>query len=262
MRHFFLLMNCLIFFAIAFVQEGWANTKPFGIWVEEFKQEAMQEGISKQTLDNAFADVEPIDRIIELDRKQPESTLTLEQYLQKIISDDRISEGRRLYAENKLVLEKISAQFGVPAPYIVALWGIETSYGENTGNYGVIESLATLAYDGRRSEFFRAELIKALKIAESDHITADNMSGSWAGAMGQCQFMPSSFLNFAVDYDGDGKRDIWNTNEDVFASIANYLQSSGWNDDPQNNFNVLLKWNRSRYFATAVVQLAEAIGTP
>jgi membrane-bound lytic murein transglycosylase B len=231
----------------------------FQKWLTEFKQDALTKGISQQTLNEAFASTEPIDRVIELDRKQPESTLTLEEYLQKVVSAGRIRRGKELYNEHRAVLDKISAEYGVPGNYIVALWGIETSYGDNTGGFSVVDSLATLAYDGRRSEYFRSELINALKIIDADHIEAYDMDGSWAGAMGQCQFMPSSFLSYAVDYNHDGKRDIWNTQEDVFASIANYLHSSGWNNDEENNFNVLLKWNRSRYFATAVQKIAQGI---
>ena len=186
--------------------------------------------------------------------------MTQEQYLARVISDQRIMRGRELFAEHRPLLDEVSGKYGVPPQYIVALWGIETSYGDNTGGFSVVESLATLAYDGRRSEYFRGELINALKILDGGHIAAYDMSGSWAGAMGQCQFMPGSFLSYAEDYDGDGRRDIWDTQADIFASIANYLRQNGWNADRDNNFNVLLKWNRSRYFATAVMQLADSIG--
>ena len=129
------------------------------------------------------------------------------------------------------MLNRIGAQYGVQPRFIVALWGIETDFGRNTGGFGVITALATLAHDGRRSEYFRGELLNALKIIDAGHIAAGDMKGSWAGAMGQSQFMPSSFLSYAVDQNGDGRRDIWTTQEDVFASIANYLASVGWKDD-------------------------------
>ena len=231
----------------------------FRSWLKELRTEAKTRGISEKTLDDALGDITHLDRVIELDRKQPESRLTLEEYLAKVVSDQRINRGRELLAENRALLDEISAKYGVPPEIIVALWGIETSYGNNTGSFSVPEALATLAFDGRRSAYFRGELLSALKIIEEGHIDATSMEGSWAGAMGQCQFMPSSFMNFAVDYDGDGKRDIWNTQADIFASIANYLSRSGWNNDSENNFNVLLKWNRSRYFATAVMQIADGI---
>ena len=132
------------------------------------------------------------------------------------------------------MLERIAAKYGVQARFIVALWGTETNYGGYTGNFSVPRSLATLAYDGRRAEFFRKELLNALKIIDAGHITLADMDGSWAGAMGQCQFMPTSFLKYAVDYDGDGKKDIWGTRADIFASIANYLSSVGW--DPETTW--------------------------
>lgn len=231
----------------------------FQAWVSDVKKEAVAQGISPKTVHDAFAAVSHNERVIQLDRKQPESKLTLEEYLAKTVTEQRINQGRELLAENKVILDGIAHKYNVPPQYIIALWGIETSYGNNTGGFSTIEALATLAYDGRRSDYFRGELMSALKIIDQGHIAVYDMEGSWAGAMGQCQFMPSSFLAYAVDHDGDGKRDIWNTEADVFASIANYLHSSGWNNDDANNFNVLLKWNRSRYFATAVMNIAKGI---
>ncbi len=231
----------------------------FNQWLKGVKKEARSKGISQATIDEALSGIAHDSRVIRLDRRQPETKLTLEEYLAKVISDQRVARGREMLAQHRELLEPISKQYGVAPEFIVALWGIETSYGSNTGSFSVVESLATLAYDGRRSAYFRGELMNALRIIDEDHISAYDMEGSWAGAMGQCQFMPSSFLNFAVDYNGDGKRDIWNTEADVFASIANYLSKHGWNDDRDNQFNVILKWNRSRYFATAVMQIAERV---
>lgn len=233
-------------------------TDSFDAWLEAFKNEAREEGISDETLNAAFAETRPIPRIIELDRKQPESTLTLEEYLKKVISETRITTGQEMLAEHHNLLKAISDEYGVEPEFIVALWGIETNYGGNTGSYSTIDALATLAYDGRRSSFFRSELLKALKISDADHISPRDMQGSWAGAMGQCQFMPSSFLAYAVDRDGDGKHDIWNTLPDVFASIANYLHKSGWKQG-EDNTDVILKWNRSSYFAAAVNKLAKQL---
>lgn len=203
----------------------------FQSWVNDFKQDARQQGISQNLLDQAFTGVAPIPRIIELDRKQPEGRLTFAQYKKNVITKDRINKGRALYQQHRTLLNKIAAEYDVPAAYIVALWGIETSFGANTGGFYVVPALATLAYDGRRSEFFRKELIGALKIVDAGHISLANMKGSWAGAMGQNQFMPSSFERFAVDANGDGHKDIWNTLPDVFASTANYLHKSGWKGD-------------------------------
>lgn len=203
----------------------------FNAWLQGVKTEALNKGISQQTVNTALADVTPIQRVIELDRKQPEGTMTFAKYKKNVITKDRIDKGRRLYQQHHSELQRAAKHYGVPAQYIVALWGIETSYGQNTGGFGVIPALATLAYDGRRSEYFRKELINALEILDQGHISLTNMRGSWAGAMGQNQFMPTSFKRFAVDGNNDGKRDIWTSLPDVFASTANYLSTSGWKED-------------------------------
>lgn len=320
------MRNTLKWLTAAMVMMGGAaqaNEQPFAAWVQQFKQEAALEGISPELLEQAFNGVEPNERVIELDRKQPEGTMTFEKYLKNVVNDRRAQEGRELYRQHKALLEEIGAHYGVQPRFIVALWGIETNYGGNTGGFYMVESLATLAYDGRRSEFFRKELLNALKIADAGHVSLTDFNGSWAGAMGQTQFMPSSFLSYAVDYDGDGRKDIWNTLPDIFASIANYLKNTGWNAEetwgrevrvhrgfdpmvasldvkkslpewqalgvrrlsggplPQRadvtgsvifpgegesraylvygNFDRILKWNRSKYFATAVGTLSDKI---
>jgi len=221
--------------ALAFLLAGTAsaaaNSVDFPTWLAGLKQEARQAGIREPLLERAFVGVQPIARIIELDRKQPEKTMTFAQYMERVVTQTRITEARRKLDENRNLLEPISRQFGVQPRFIIALWGIETNFGQNMGSFPVVASLATLAYDGRRSTFFRKELINALKILDQGHIAPEAMLGSWAGAMGQSQFMPSSFLAYAYDWNGDGRRDIWGTREDVFASIANYLAKSGWKGD-------------------------------
>ena len=204
------------------------GAESFAEWREGVRAEALNLGISAEIFDAAFAGVEPIPRVIELDRSQPEVTLTFDQYLERVVPDSRVAQGRELLAKHRELLEPIGRKFGVPPRFIVALWGIETSFGRYLGGFPVIASLATLAHDGRRSAYFRQELLHALRILEDGHITPGAMMGSWAGAMGQSQFMPSSFVRYAVDYDGDGKRDIWGTHADVFASAANYLAQAGW----------------------------------
>ncbi|MEP4380633.1 MAG: lytic murein transglycosylase [Alphaproteobacteria bacterium] len=199
-------------------------------WLNELRADALANGISQATLDRSLVDVAPIPRIIELDRHQPESTVTFEKYQARIVNSTRIRIGRERLAKHRALLDEVGRQFGVQPRFIVALWGIETNFGQFTGGFPVIHALATLAYDGRRSQYFRGELLKALQIVEEGHIDPAEMKGSWAGAMGQSQFMPSSFLNFAHDHDGDGAKDIWNTQADVFASAANYLKGVGWND--------------------------------
>ncbi len=207
------------------------ETGDFDSWLVELHTEAQGLGISEATLDSALTGLAPLPRVIELDRKQPEFTLTFAQYLARVITPARVEEGRAKFRANASLLKEVGERYGVQPRFIVSLWGIETGYGRHTGGFGVIAALATLAHDGRRSGYFRLELLNALRIIEDGHITAAAMKGSWAGAMGQSQFMPSSFRRFAVDYDGDGRRDIWATRADVFASAANYLSGSGWKDD-------------------------------
>lgn len=299
-----------------------ARAAEFATWLAEFRAEAAAAGISAATLDSALNGIEPIPRVVELDRKQPEFTLTFADYLKRVVTAERIEKARKKFVENRELLQSVGKTFGVQPRFIVALWGIETDFGRLTGGFSVVQALATLAHDGRRSTYFRRELLNALKIIDAGHVAADAMKGSWAGAMGQCQFMPSSFLNFAVDQNGDGRKDIWTTPADVFASAANYLAKSGWRDDltwgrpvrlPKGfdtaladlkirkplgewqalgvrridgddlpgrdlpasivlpdgaggpafavyaNYEAILKWNRSTYFASAVGSLADAM---
>lgn len=206
-------------------------TMEFKKWVEGVRADATKRGVDRAIFDEAFKGVKPIPRIIELDRSQPEFTLTFAEYRARVAPLARIKKGRRRLAENAAELEAAAKKFGVQARFVVALWGIETDFGRVTGGFPVIAALATLAYDGRRSAYFRKELLNALEILDQKHIAPKDMVGSWAGAMGQSQFMPSSFKAYAVDADGDGRRDIWGTKADVFASAANYLSSVGWRDD-------------------------------
>jgi membrane-bound lytic murein transglycosylase B len=205
-----------------------ANTVDFPTWLAGLRQDALAQGVRAATLDRALAGVQPIPRVIELDQRQPEKTLGFDEYLQRVVTPARIATARQRLAENRPVLDEIGKRYGVQPRFIVALWGIESDFGRLTGGFPVIGALATLAYDGRRSAFFRGELIAALKILDHGDVAPEAMLGSWAGAMGQSQFMPSSFLSYAVDWHGDGKRDIWSNREDVFASIANYLARVGW----------------------------------
>jgi membrane-bound lytic murein transglycosylase B len=226
-----LALAAFLLISPVFAHEPTTGDADFDAWVAALRAEAAAQGISHDILDAALEGVTPIARIVELDRKQPEFTQTFAQYMEKRITAKLAEEGRRHFALNRALLKKVGKKFGVQPRFIVALWGVETRYGTYTGGFPVIAALATLAYDGRRSDYFRGELLKGLTILEEGHIAPADMMGSWAGAMGQSQFMPSSFLNFAVDFDGDGRRDIWTTQADVFASAANYLARSGWRDD-------------------------------
>lgn len=207
------------------------DTAAFAEWLQGVRAEGLTRGISAGTLDSALTDLLPHRRVIELDRHQPEFTQTFAQYIAKRVTPRRIETGRERLEAHGALLTRIGRRYGVQPRFIVALWGLETNFGRTTGGFSVIRSLATLAFDGRRSAYFREELFNALRIVDAGHISASAMVGSWAGAMGQNQFMPSSFLAYAVDHDGDGRRDIWGTLGDVFASAANYLKRAGWRND-------------------------------
>jgi membrane-bound lytic murein transglycosylase B len=208
-----------------------ADEEGFDQWLNAFRKEAKSIGISNKVLDAALGDAAPIKRVIELDRRQPEFTMTFDEYLGKIASSTRARIAAKKLIEHDEILTKISQKYGVQKRYIVTFWGVETNFGQYLGSFNVPHSLATLAHDGRRSAYFRGELLNALRILEEGHIAPGKMKGSWAGAMGQSQFMPSSFLSYAVDWNGDGKRDIWGTKADVFASTAYYLSKAGWRND-------------------------------
>jgi membrane-bound lytic murein transglycosylase B len=205
-----------------------AEKQGFEVWLAGFRTEALDKGISQATLDETLSDLKLLPRVIELDRNQPEFKLTLEEYLDRVVTESRVVIGRKKLAENRSVLAVVSRLYGVQPRFLMALWGIETRFGRVFGNFPVIAAVATLAYDGRRSAFFRSELLDALRILDENHISLGQMRGSWAGAMGQLQFMPSTFRRFATDYEGDGRIDIWNNLDDVFASAGNYLFQSGW----------------------------------
>ena len=223
------LLLPLLLVAIIDTNPRSVKAEEFESWLNSFYDEALLKGISPETLNNALHDLEPIPRVIELDRSQPEGTLTFEQYMERVVPSSRVLTARKLLIKNTELLKLVQSVYNVQPRFIVALWGIETNFGKHTGGFPVIASLATLAHDGRRSTYFRKELLNALRIIDEGHIASSNMMGSWAGAMGQSQFMPSSFINFAVDFDGDGRKDIWQTKIEVFASASNYLSRSGWN---------------------------------
>jgi membrane-bound lytic murein transglycosylase B len=194
----------------------------------EIRSAAQAAGVSDQTVDASLRGFQPIERVIELDRKQPEHTITFDTYIGRVVSDSRIQRGQELLAENRPLLSRIEQDYGVSPSILVALWGAESSFGSSMGDYRIIPALATLSYEGRRHDFFKGELIKAMQIVDAGDVTLDDMTGSWAGAMGQVQFMPSTFLSYAVDYTGSGRRDIWHSDADALASGANFLEHLGW----------------------------------
>ena len=317
MSYYFKIIIFLNLFLFSFKAFSQNDFKEF---LSDISKEAEKKGIATKLIKDFKNKTVFIPRVIELDRSQPEFKLTLDQYLNKVVTPTRIKKARIKYNENKEILNKIGNFYGVQPRFIVALWGIETDFGRLTGGFSVISALSTLAFEGRRHEYFKKELLNALTIINDGHITMNKMTGSWAGAMGQCQFMPSSFLNYASDWNKDGNKDIWNSKSDVFASAANYLKRVGWSNKitwgrkvylgnynnnvkknkyillknwssfgvlnenkerlpqvnikarlviPDNygkygylvykNFDALLNWNRSNYFAIAVGKLSDTI---
>ncbi|MEG6657435.1 lytic murein transglycosylase, partial [Pseudomonas aeruginosa] len=200
----------------------------FEQWRDAFRQQALAGGIDAQTFDRAFAGVEPDPAVVEADRSQPEFTRPVWKYLEGALDPLRVRQGQARLAQHARILGEVDARYAVDADAVVAIWGMESNYGSHMGNKNVIRSLATLAYEGRRPEFAHAQLLAALKILQHGDVPASFMIGSWAGAMGQTQFIPTTYNQYAVDFDGDGKRDIWGSPGDALASTANYLKASGW----------------------------------
>ncbi len=203
----------------------------FGDCLQNLRSQAASHGYPATTLDRAFAGIEFRPRIVELDRQQPEFMQTFWQYFQGRVTQQRVDRGRQMLSQHRELLNRIHADYGVRPEYIVALWGMETNYGSFFGRTPVLDALATLACDGRRADFFTEQFMHALQIVDEGSIEPAAMRGSWAGAMGHTQFMPSTFTAYAVDYDGNGRRDLWNSLPDAFASSANYLSRIGWNDN-------------------------------
>jgi membrane-bound lytic murein transglycosylase B len=207
-----------------------SDTRPaFADWLADVRKEALARGIQPEIVEAALSNIdEPLPVVLERDRAQAEIVLPLEAYLRRRLTARFVNAGREAYARHKTLVESIGTAYGVSPSIIAAIWGVESNYGRFSGVRPTIAALATLAWDPRRSTFFRGELFDALEILNNGDIELDAMKGSWAGAMGQVQFMPSSYLQYAEDYDGDGRRDIWSTPADVVASIANYLSARGW----------------------------------
>jgi membrane-bound lytic murein transglycosylase B len=273
--------------ATALAQSG---DPKFDAFLRTIRAEALKAGVDAGTLDMALAKVHEVPRVMELARNQPEFKMTFDRYLEIVVSDERVKNGRARLAENRALVSRFAGPAGIPDSTVVALWGIESNYGKNLGDFEVIEALATLVYNNFRAQFFRQQLIAALKILAHGHVSFENMKGSWAGAMGQCQFIPTSFLAYAADGDGDGRMDIWTNKADVFASVCNYLRRVGWKpglswgqEVPAGsgagqgerivrpagaggptflttaNFQAILRWNQSDFFALAVGLLSDKI---
>ena len=322
MKHYLKNMNLLLLYmSILLLGSNYACADTeFDSFIDKIVIEAVSKGVSKRVVKEFKQHVKFIPRVIQLDKSQPEFKLTLNQYLKKVVTPLRIKIANKKYQKNKIKILEISKFYGVQPRFLIALWGIETDFGRLTGGFSVVSSLATLSFEGRRRDYFKKELFNALKIIDDGHISLNKMTGSWAGAMGQCQFMPSSFLNYASDWDKNGTKDIWHSKQDVFFFFFNYLKKVGWSDEmtwgrkvditnysekvnknevltlkewsnkgilkenreklslillkarliiPKNygnygflvynNFNSLLNWNRSNYFAIAVGKLSDSI---
>ena len=236
----------------------------FPAWLENYKQQALTEGISQEAIDAALDGVTYDRETISHDRGQKVFKQSFEQFSARMANSFRISKGRSLIKRYAGVFERIEQEYGVPAPVIVAIWGLETDFGAFIGSFDTIRSLATLAYDCRRSEKFRAELTDALRIIQRGDMTRSSMRGAWAGEIGQTQFMPSSYIKYAVDFDGNGRRDLVHNVPDVLASTAKYLKSYGWQpgqpwDPGDANYPVLQQWNASAVYSHTIALLADKI---
>ncbi|MDA0337533.1 MAG: lytic murein transglycosylase [bacterium] len=212
----------------------------FTTWIDGLRADAQRLGVSHATLDAALADAAPIDRVLQLQEKQPESTMSWAEYGRRVVSDDRIVRGKRMLEQHGDLLAKVAEKYGVQPRFLVALWGVESDFGHHTGDMPAVSALATLAWRGRRGDYFRGELIELLRAVEAGYADPAHLQSSWAGALGQCQFMPSNFRRFGVDFDGDGRRDIWTSTGDVLASMARFLAHLGWQDDETWGRPVLL----------------------
>ena len=241
-----------------------AASANFAAWLEGVRKEALGRGISPGTLDRVLTGLQPIPRVIELDQRQPEFVEAFLDYLDRRVTPARIEEGRRQLQLQHALLTEIKSRYGIPPHILVALWGLETNYGGYLGEYPVPAALATLAFGSRRSQFFREQLFDALAILEAGHVTPEAMRGSWAGAMGHLQFMPSTFIGYAVDADGDGRKDLWRSLPDAFASAANYLRRLGWRGDELWGREVRLPehfdWELARLDLTKPVSAWSAMG--
>lgn len=314
-----MLRWCLALFLMGFLSATQAQ-QTWSEFVKGVRQEALAQGVRPEVFDEAFADIKaPNPRVLHFDRTQPESRITYIHYRDTRADAFRIKLGRMELKKHQALLKEIGQKYGVDYCFILSLWGLETSYGRFMGNFPVIKSLATLAYNNRRGDYFRMQLLLALQILNGGHVSLKDFKGEWAGASGQCQFLPTSWRDYAVDYEGTGKKDIWKSKPDVFASIANYLMKNGWKSGQPwaievvaphdlssdlmsrkvvktvreweelgirpaegsfpnsnlmasivkpdggptfmvfNNFNVIMRWNRSIYYAGTVGYMADQI---
>jgi len=233
----------------------------FGAWLDDFRREAAAEGISERVLDSALSGVVYDNRIVSRDRGQKVFKLSFEKFSARLVTPARLARGRDLLRRHAGLLQQIESRYGVPGAVLVAIWGLETGYGADNGNFRTMQALATLAYDCRRSAQFADELKDALRIVQHGDMSPSQMRGDWAGEIGQTQFMPSSYLKYAVDFDGNGRRDLIGSTADALASTANFLKGNGWRagagwEEGEPNFPVFLEWNKSQVYAKTIAYFA------
>jgi lytic murein transglycosylase len=240
------------------------DSRGFPAWLDSFKGEAAAKGISQGTINSALTGMTYDPDIVSRDRRQGVFRQSFEEFSSRMVSADRLRKGANMLKRYGSILDRIEQKYGVPGSVIIAIWGLETDFGTNLGKFPTFRSLATLAYDCRRSALFQAELLDALRIVERGDLAPADMRGAWAGEIGQTQFMPSSYVKFAVDYNGNGKHDLIKSVPDALASTANYLKSYGWRRaepwaEGSPNFEVLLKWNESQVYSRTLAYFAKRL---
>jgi lytic murein transglycosylase len=236
----------------------------FSSWLESFKSKAAAQGISGRTLSASLDGLSYDRKVIGLDRGQRSFKLSFEAFYARRVSGGLLAKGRRLMKTHASTLSSIESRFGVPAPVLIAIWGLETGYGANSGNFNIIRSLATLAYDCRRSEFFQNELMSVLKIVQRGDMSPGQLRGGWAGEIGQTQFLASSYVKYAIDFDGNGRRDLIRSVPDMLASTANYLKAYGWQRGQgwgpgSSNYGVIQGWNKAQVYVKTISVMADKL---
>jgi lytic murein transglycosylase len=249
--------------AIAAAECG-RDASGFQSWLEHFKAKAAAQGVSARTLASALDGVTYDRKVIGLDRSQHSFKLSFEKFYARRVSGGMIARGRSLMKTHGGTLQRIEQRFGVPAPVLVAIWGLETSYGADSGRMSILRSLATLAYDCRRTDFFQNELLSALKIVDRGDMSPGQLRGGWAGEIGQTQFLASAYYKFAVDFDGNGRRDLIHSVPDMLASTANFLKSYGWQRGQgwgpgSPNYSVIQEWNKAQVYVKTISVMADKL---
>ncbi len=238
------------------------NADGFGRWLSAIKVQAAKQGISQSAMDRALVGVTYDPTVIRLDRNQRSFKLSFEQFYARRVGSALMNRARQRLARHKAVFDRVEQRFGVPREIIVAIWGLETNFGADTsGRFSIIRSLATLAYDCRRSAFFTPQFLDSIRIVQRGDMTPAQMRGGWAGEIGQTQFLPSPYIKYAVDFDGDGRRDLVNSVPDILASTANFLKGHGWRtggswEPGSANYNVIRDWNRAQVYQRTISVMA------